>query len=57
MKKVKTSRKETEILNPGSGRSAKITQVGNPSGLDNLSLPQGRGEPASDHSQTEKQNQ
>lgn len=57
MNKARTSKKEQGILNPGPAKNAKVTRVGNPSGLDDMTLPKGRGTPSSDHGATEKQNQ
>ena len=53
----KTAAREQEILNPGPAKDARVDRTGNQSGLENKSMPHGRGESSSDHSQTEKQNQ
>jgi len=56
-KNRKTSPEEQKILNPGPARNARAYRAGNPSGLENLSLPRGRGDTVNDSSETEKQNQ
>ena len=56
-KNRKVSPREQEILNPGPATNARTTRTGNPSGLENKSIPQGRGSTTNDHSYTEKQNQ
>jgi hypothetical protein len=57
MNKDNSSKKIQESANPGPQKNARVIETGNPSGLDNMSLPRGRGEPANDPGQTEKQNQ
>lgn len=56
-KNRKTSLELQKQVNPGPDKDAKVTDIGNPSGLQNLSMPQGRSGTSSDHSATEKQNQ
>jgi hypothetical protein len=57
MNKARTSKREQEILNPGPSKNAKSHRIGNQSGLPDMTVPKGRGTPASDHGATEKQNQ
>jgi hypothetical protein len=54
-KNRKTSPELQKQVNPGPDRNAKITDVGNPSGLPNMSIPQGRGGTSSDHTVNRKQ--
>jgi hypothetical protein len=56
-KNRKTSPELQKQVNPGPDTDAKITDIGNPSGLPNMSIPRGRGGTSNDHSATEKQNQ
>ena len=53
----KTSPKEQQIANPGPAKNARAYRVGNPSGIENQSVPRGRGDTTNDQSETEKQNQ
>jgi hypothetical protein len=53
----KTSSREQEILNPGPASNARTYRISNPSGVENKSIPRGRGSTSSDQAETEKQNQ
>src|SRR5687767_1333796 len=53
----KTSPELQKQANPGAPENARAYRTGNPSGRENMSMPQGRGGTSSDHSATEKQNQ
>lgn len=57
-KNRKTSPKLQETVNNGPEKNARVQRTGNPSGLENMSLPKGRGGSGSmDSAETEKQNQ
>ena len=57
-KNKKTSTKLQQTVNNGPDKNARVQRIGNPSGLENMSLPQGPGGSGSlDSAETEKQNQ
>lgn len=56
-KNRKTSPELSKIANPGPEKNPRSYRVGNPSGLENLDLPKGRGSTENDNAETEKQNQ
>ena len=56
-KNRKTSPELQKQVNPGPAKDAKVTDIQNPSGRPNMSIPSGRGGTSNDHSATEKQNQ
>jgi hypothetical protein len=53
----KAARKPRKTSNHSPEKNARAYRVGNPSGLENLDLPKGRGENENDSAITEKQNQ
>ena len=54
-KNRKTSPELQKMANPGPAESAKARRLGNPSGLENMSIPQGRGGAGLDHTVARKQ--
>ena len=54
-KNRKTSPKLQKTANQAPAENAKAYRVGNPSGLENMSIPQGRGGAGLDHTVSRKQ--